>query len=81
MQNARVRQEGARALGIVAAQLVDVLQDRPELRAIARHQPHGTLDRLEAAQRGELVEQEQHRSRRLPRRAGQLGERLADDET
>ena len=39
---------------------MDVLEDRPELDAVARHQPHRAGDRLQPAEGGELVEQEQH---------------------
>ena len=39
---------------------MEVLEDGPELQAVAGHQPHGALDRLEPAESRELVEQEQH---------------------
>src|SRR3546814_11441679 len=58
------------------SELVDVLEDRPELDAVARHQPHRALDRFETAERRELVEQEQHRPGRATRRARQLGQGL-----
>ena len=51
--------------GRSGAELVEVLEDRPELHAVAGHQPHGALDRFEPAEGGELIEQEQHRHQRL----------------
>src|SRR3546814_4806799 len=59
LQDAGVRQEGAGAALVERAELVNVLQDRPELDAVARHQAHRPLDGFETAQRGKFIEQEQ----------------------
>ena len=56
LQDARVGQEGAGALAVEGAQLVDVLHDRPKLDPVARHKPHGAFYGLQVAQGGELVE-------------------------
>lgn len=55
LDDAGVGHERAGALAIVGAELVHVLEDRPELEAIARHQTHRAFDRLQSAKRGELV--------------------------
>ena len=57
LHDARVREECAGALPVGGAQLMHVLEDGPELEAVAGHQPHGALDRVEAAERCEFVEQ------------------------
>src|SRR3546814_19013267 len=59
LQDAGVRQEGAGAALVERAELVNVLQDRPELDAVAGHEAHSALDGFEAAEGGELIEQEQ----------------------
>lgn len=59
----------AGALPVGRAQLVDVLEDRPELDAVTAHQPHCAFDGIETVQRGELVEQEQYRPGRTQARA------------
>ena len=41
--------------------MMDVLEDRPELDAIAGHETHGALDGREIAQRRELIEQIENR--------------------
>ncbi len=51
--------ERRRALAVEVLELAHVLQDRPELQPIARHQPHGALHGLQTAQSGKLVQQEQ----------------------
>jgi len=61
LQDAGVRQEGAGPGAIAGAQLVHVLEDGPELDAIARHQAHGALDGREVAQGREFVEKIEHR--------------------
>lgn len=43
---------------------MDVLQDWPELNAIAGHQAHGAFDRREMTQGGKLVEQIENRQAR-----------------
>ena len=65
LQDAGVAQEGAGALAIGGAELVDILEDRPELDAIARHQAHGALDGGQVAEGGEFIQQVQHRRRGL----------------
>ena len=40
---------------------MDVLEDRPELDAIAGHETHGAFDRRQMAQRRELIEQIENR--------------------
>src|SRR3546814_14452131 len=59
LQDAGVGQEGAGAALVERAELVNVLQDRPELDAVTGHQAHSPLDRFEAAARGKFIEQEQ----------------------
>src|SRR3546814_5824462 len=63
LQDACVRQEGAGAALVERAELVNVLQDRPELDAVARHQAHRPLDGFETAQRGKFIEQDQDGAR------------------
>ena len=46
LQHPGIRQECPRTGSVEASQLVDVLQDRPELQAVARHQTHCALDGL-----------------------------------
>ena len=55
LQDAGVGEEGAGALAIGRAQLMDVLQDRPELDAVAGHEGEGALDRREPARAGECT--------------------------
>jgi len=57
LQDAGIAQEGAGALAIRGAELMNVLQDRPELDAIAGHQAHGLLTRRQAPQRREFIEE------------------------
>src|SRR3546814_638831 len=47
LQDAGIGQEGAGAALVERAELVNVLQDRPELDAVTGHQPHSALDRFE----------------------------------
>src|SRR3546814_2802844 len=51
LQHAGVGQEGAGAALIERAELVDILQDGPELNAVAGHQAHGAFDGFKAAER------------------------------
>src|SRR3546814_5665449 len=53
LQHAGVGQEGAGAALIERAELVDILQDGPELNAVAGHQAHGAFDGFKAAERSE----------------------------
>src|SRR3546814_20442694 len=69
-------QEGAGAALVERAELVNVLQDRPELDAVARHQAHRPLDGFETAQRGKFIEQEQDGAGRGGRRAREIGQSL-----
>src|SRR3546814_3282713 len=69
LQDAGVRQEGAGAALVERAELVNVLQDRPELDAVAGHEAHSALDGFEAAEGGELIEQEQDGAGKGGRRA------------
>ena len=78
LQHAGVGQEGAGAALVERAELVNILQDRPELDAVAGHQAHRPLDGFEAAERGELIEQEQHGAGRGGRRARQIGQPLRE---
>jgi hypothetical protein len=57
---------------------VNVLQDRPELDAVAGHEAHSALDGFEAAEGGELIEQEQDRAGRGGRIARHVGQALRD---
>ena len=59
---------------------MDVLQDRPELQTVTRHQAHGALDGLQPPERGELIEQQQHRTRRLGGRPRQFIDCLRDQQ-
>src|SRR3546814_2603372 len=76
LQDAGIGQEGAGAALVERAELVNVLQDRPELDAVTGHQPHSALDRFETAQRGKFIEQEQDGAGRGGRRARQIGQPL-----
>jgi len=53
--------EGRGPCAVEIAKLAHVLQDRPELEAVARHQTHGALHRFQTAKGGELIEQEEGR--------------------
>ena len=77
LDHAGIGQEGPGALAIERAELVHVLEDRPELEAIARHQPHRALHRLQSAKHRELIEQEQLRAFRPGRGARHVGDGLA----
>ncbi|CAH0499274.1 hypothetical protein NVSP9465_04373 [Novosphingobium sp. CECT 9465] len=55
---------------------MNVLQDRPELDAVAGHEAHSALDGFEAAEGGELIEQEQDGAGGGGRRARQIGQPL-----
>lgn len=50
--------QGAGAVAVERAGLVNILHDRPELNVIARHQAHSAFHRIKAAECGELSEQE-----------------------
>jgi hypothetical protein len=65
LKDTGVGQECPGALPIQTAELVDVLQNRPELQAVSGHQAHCALDGLQPPERGKLIEQEQHRTRRF----------------
>src|SRR3546814_5710482 len=78
LQHAGVGQEGAGAALIERAELVDILQDGPELNAVAGHQAHGAFDGFKAAERGELIEQEQHGTFGRSRRAGRTEEHTSE---
>ena len=54
LQHAGIAEEGAGALAIGGAELVNALQDRPKLHPVASHQAHSLLDRSRVAQ-GEQV--------------------------
>ncbi len=60
LHEASIGEEGTGALAVGGAELVQVLQDGPELDAEACHEAYGALDGVEAAEGGELVEQEEH---------------------
>src|SRR5690606_20196554 len=58
----RVAEEGFRAIiTIEAGELAVILEDRPQMDTIARHQAGCLLDLVDAAERREFVEQEQAR--------------------
>lgn len=57
LQHPGVGQEGIGLLAIDAAQLVNVLQDGPQLDAVARHEPHCLFDGGKMPQGGEFVQQ------------------------
>ena len=59
---------------------MNVLQDGPELDAVAGHQAHGALDRGQVAEGGELVEEIEDGGGRLRRIAGHVHEALGDEE-
>lgn len=50
-----VGEECAGALAVDAAELMQVLEDRPRLQAVAGHKSEGLFQRLRPPQRGELV--------------------------
>ena len=56
VQHTGVGEKCAGTAAVERAELVNILQDRPELDAVAGHQPHCTFDRLQTAEGGELVE-------------------------
>jgi hypothetical protein len=56
LQHAGIREEGSGALSVGRTKLVEILQDRPELDTVTRHQPHGTFDGRQVSKRRELVE-------------------------
>ena len=65
LDHAGIGQEGAGAFAIERAELVHVLKDRPELQPVARHQPHSPLHCLQAAEGGELVDDDDQARRGL----------------
>lgn len=80
LEDAGIRQEGAGALSIGGTELVDVLQDRPELDAIAGHEAHGAFDWGQMAEGGELVEKIKHRDGWLHWLARHVREALGDEQ-
>ena len=81
LQDAGIAQEGAGALAVGGAELVNVLQDRPELDAIAGHEAHCALDGGEVAEGGELIQQVEDRHGRLGGVARHVGQALRDEAT
>lgn len=74
LEHAGIREEGSGAGAIGGFQLVDILEDGPELEAVTRHETHGAFDRGETAEACELVEEEEHglaRLLRFPRHRGE----------
>ncbi len=67
LEDAGIREEGSGARAIGGLELVDVLENRPELETVTGHETHGAFDRGETAEACELVEEEQHRLARLLR--------------
>lgn len=61
LEHAGIREERAGAGAVGGSELVDILEDRPELEAVASHETHGPFDRGETAEACELVEEEEHR--------------------
>ena len=53
--------EGASAVAIEVLELAHVLQDRPELKPVACHQPHSALYGLQTARAGNAWTQEEGR--------------------
>ena len=51
---------------------MEVLEDRPQLDAVARHQAHGPFDRRQMAESGELIQEIQNGRDRLARCACQI---------
>jgi hypothetical protein len=63
--NTGIGEEGAGARAVEAFELMQVLEDGPELHPVAGHEAIGAHDRFERAERGELIEQEQDGGGRL----------------
>ena len=57
LEDAGIREEGPGAGAIDGFELVDILEDRPELEAVTGHEAHGPFDRGEAAEARELVKE------------------------
>ena len=53
--------EGARPFAVEVLEMAHVLQNRPELKPIARHKPHGAFHGLQTAQSSEFIQQEEGR--------------------
>ena len=60
---------------------MNVLQDRPELDAVAGHEAHCALDGGEVAEGGELIQQVEDRHGRLGGVARHVGQALRDEQT
>lgn len=77
LDEAGVGEKGAGVLAIGGAELGEVLENGPELEAQAGHQPGGLQRRLQPAEGGELVQEQQHGRGAGPlRRTGQLCDAL-----
>ncbi len=81
LNHAGVGHECAGALAIGRLELVDVLEDRPELHSEPRHQPHPAFHRIKTAERGELIKQEQDPAFRPGRGARHVGDGLGDQQS
>src|SRR5208283_1676345 len=75
-----IAEERLPVLGVEFLYLADILDDRPQLHAVSRHQACRLGKLLQAAQRIELVEQEQGRVFALASLRGSL-KRQVDEET
>jgi hypothetical protein len=80
LQNASVGEEGSCARTVGRAQLMDILQDRPELNAIAGHEREGALNWRQRPEGGEFIEEIEDRRGRPDRRPGELGEALRHEQ-
>lgn len=67
LEDAGIGEEGASARAVGGFQLVDILEDRPELETVTGHETHGAFDRGEPAEACELVEEEENGFARLLR--------------
>lgn len=81
LQDTRVAQEGAGALTVDVAELVDVLEDGPELDAVACHQPHCPFDGRQVTKRREFIEEVQHTDARRGQRPNDVLQALRDHQT
>ena len=54
--------ECSRPFAVEVLELAHVLQNRPELKPIARHKPHGAFHGLKTAQSSEFIQQEEGRA-------------------
>ena len=61
LMQARITQKGFPAFPVMALELGQVLQNRPELDPIPSHQPRRRFDDLHLAQGGEFIHEKQHR--------------------